>query len=107
MPNHGKEGKGLGKRGPRRHRKVLPDEIQDTTVISIRRLARRGGGKRISNLSYEEPFVFSVNISCTTYMDPNKEVQVAAWVVRCYEETDYPNFCMVSDFEKKSKTHNS
>ncbi|GIY26362.1 hypothetical protein CDAR_569701 [Caerostris darwini] len=107
MPNHGKEGKGLGKRGPKRHRKVLPGEIQDTTVISIRRLARRGGGKRISNLSYEEPFVFSVNISCITYMDPNKEVQAAAWVVRCYEETDYPNFAWCRISKKNSKTLHS
>lgn len=50
----GKGGKGLGKGGARRHRKVLRDNIQGITKPSIRRLARRGGVKRISGLIYEE-----------------------------------------------------
>jgi histone H4 len=37
-----------------RHRKVLRDNIQGVTQGAIRRLARRGGVKRISNLMYEE-----------------------------------------------------
>lgn len=50
----GKGGKGLGKGGAKRHRKVLRDNIQGITKPAIRRLARRGGVKRISSLIYEE-----------------------------------------------------
>jgi len=50
----GKGGKGLGKVGAKRHRKVLRDNIQGITKPAIRRLARRGGVKRISGLIYEE-----------------------------------------------------
>ena len=79
MPDHGrgKGGKGLGKGGAKRHRKVgkgfsknpifgilimctwlqvLRDNIQGITKPAIRRLARRGGVKRISGLIYEEVF---------------------------------------------------
>jgi hypothetical protein len=44
----GKGGKGLGKGGAKRHRKILRDNIQGITKPAIRRLARRGGVKRIS-----------------------------------------------------------
>ncbi len=48
-------GKGnLGKGGAKRHRKVLRDNIQGITKPALRRLARRGGVKRINNLIYEE-----------------------------------------------------
>jgi histone H4 len=52
-------GKGRGKRfgGGKtgmRFRKVLRDNIQGVTKPAIRRLARRGGVKRISGLIYEE-----------------------------------------------------
>ena len=40
--------------GLKRHRKVLHDNIQGITKPAIRRLARRGGIKRISDLIYEE-----------------------------------------------------
>lgn len=63
---------GLGKGGAKRHRKILRDNIQGITkpvsvlpprycsairsyhLKAIRRLARRGGVKRISGLIYEE-----------------------------------------------------
>jgi len=52
--NHigGKGGKGLGKGGAKRHRKILRDNIQGITKPAIRRLARRGGVKRISASQY-------------------------------------------------------
>ncbi|TKA25196.1 Histone H4 [Salinomyces thailandicus] len=53
----GKGGKGLGLgRGKtaKRHRKVLRDNIQGITRPDIRRLARRGGVKRVSATMYEE-----------------------------------------------------
>ena len=54
----GKGGKGLGKEGAKRHRKVHSgnrDNIQWITKPAIRRLARsQGGVKRMSGLVYEE-----------------------------------------------------
>ncbi|KAF1347069.1 histone H4 [Delphinella strobiligena] len=50
----GKGGKGLGKTGPRRHKKMLRDNIQGVTKGAIRRLARRGGVKRSSATIYDE-----------------------------------------------------
>ena len=54
MSGRGKGAKGLGKGGTMRHRKVLRDNITGITKPAIRRLARRGGVKRINNLVYEE-----------------------------------------------------
>lgn len=54
MAGRGKGKKGLGKGGYKRHRKVFRDNIQGITKPAIRRLARRGGVKRISGLVYEE-----------------------------------------------------
>lgn len=50
----GKGGKGLGKGGAVRHRKVLRGNIDGITKPAIRRLARRGGCKRIGGKVYEE-----------------------------------------------------
>ena len=55
MSGRGKGGKGLGKGGAKRHRKVLRANIQGITKPAIRRLARRGGVTRISGLLDEEP----------------------------------------------------
>lgn len=54
MSGRGKGAAGLGKGGAKRHRKVMRDSIQGITKPAIRRLARRGGVKRISGLIYEE-----------------------------------------------------
>ena len=54
MSGRGGGAKGLGKGGAKRHRMVLRDNIQGITKPVIRRLARRGGVKRISGLVYEE-----------------------------------------------------
>lgn len=45
---------GLGKGGAIRHRKKLTDSRDGISKASIRRLARRGGVKRLSGLIYEE-----------------------------------------------------
>jgi len=50
----GKGGAGLGKGGSKRHRRALRDTIQGITKPAIRRLARRGGVKRLSGTIYEE-----------------------------------------------------
>merc|ERR1712110_1395671 len=59
MSGRGKGGKGLGKGGAKRHRKVLRDNIQGITKPAIRRLARRGGVKRILDLSMKKLEEFS------------------------------------------------
>ncbi|KAF1939075.1 histone-fold-containing protein [Clathrospora elynae] len=50
----GKGGKGLGKGGLKRHMKVQRDTIYGVTKGDIRRLARRGGIKRISAGIYDD-----------------------------------------------------
>jgi len=54
MSGRGKGGKGLGKGSAKRHRKILRDNINGVTKPAIRRMARRGGAKRIAGLLYEE-----------------------------------------------------
>merc|ERR1712038_466091 len=86
MPDHGrgKGGKGLGKGGAKRHRKVLRDNIQGITKPAIRRLARRGGVKRISGLIYEEVravlrvFLENVMRDAVTYTEHAKRKTVLA-----------------------------
>ena len=58
----GKGGKGLGKGGAKRHRKILRDNIQGITKPAIRRLARRGGVKRIS--ASTSPSVSALSLPC-------------------------------------------
>jgi histone H4 len=50
----GKGMKGLGKGGAKRHQQKYRDTIAGITKPAIRRLARRGGVKRISGTVYEE-----------------------------------------------------
>eukprot|EP00386_Alphamonas_edax_P007056 GDKI01023176.1.p1 GENE.GDKI01023176.1~~GDKI01023176.1.p1 ORF type:complete len:121 (-),score=32.04 GDKI01023176.1:310-627(-) len=75
MSGRGKGGKGLGKGGAKRHRKVLRDNIQGITKPAIRRLARRGGVKRIASGVYEEirgilrQFLDKVVRDAVTYLD--------------------------------------
>jgi histone H4 len=77
-------GKGLGKGGAKRHRKVLRDNIQGITKPAIRRLARRGGVKRISGLIYEEVrgvlkiFLENVIRDAVTYTEHAKRKTVTA-----------------------------
>lgn len=78
MSGRGKGGKGLGKGGAKRHRKILRDNIQGITKPAIRRLARRGGVKRISAMIYEETrgvlksFLESVIRDSVTYTEHAK-----------------------------------
>lgn len=80
----GKGGKGIGKGGAKRHRKVLRDNVQGVTKPAIRRLARRGGVKRISGLIYEEVrgvlkvFLENVIRDAVTYTDHARRKTVGA-----------------------------
>merc|ERR1712226_734937 len=84
MSGRGKGGKGLGKGGAKRHRKVLRDSIQGITKPAIRRLARRGGVKRISGLIYEETrgvlkvFLENVIRDAVTYTEHAKRKTVTS-----------------------------
>ena len=84
MSGRGKGGKGLGKGGAKRHRKVLRDNIQGITKPAIRRLARRGGVKRISGLIYEETrgvlkvFLENVIRDAVTYCEHAKRKTVTS-----------------------------
>ena len=77
-------GKGLGKGGYKRHRKILRDNIQGITKPAIRRLARRGGVKRISGLIYEETrgvlkkFLEEVISNAVTYTEHAKRKTVTS-----------------------------
>ena len=84
MSGRGKGGKGLGKGGAKRHRKVLRDNIQGITKPAIRRLARRGGVKRISGLIYEEvhvvikDFLIQIIKDAVTYTEHARRKTVTA-----------------------------
>ena len=84
MNGRGKGGKGLGKGGAKRHRKVLRDNIQGITKPAIRRLVRRGGVKRIAGLICEEScgvlkvFLENVIRDALTYTEHAKRKTVTA-----------------------------
>ena len=84
MYNNNPGGKGLGKGGAKRHRRVLRDSIQGITKPAIRRLARRGGVKRISGLIYEETrsvlkvFLENVIREAVTYTEHARRKTVTA-----------------------------
>ena len=71
-------------RASSRHRKVLCDNIQGITKPAIRRLARRGGVKRISGLIYEETrgvlkvFLENVIRDAVTYTEHARRKTVTA-----------------------------
>ena len=79
-----RDSKGLGKGGAKRHRKVLRDNIQGITKPAIRRLARRGGVKRISGLIYEQTrgvlkvFLENVIRDAVTYTEHARRKTVTA-----------------------------
>lgn len=85
MTGHGKgvKGiKGLGKGGAKRYRNVIRDNIRGITKPTIRRLARRGGVRRISNLVYEEVrcvlklFLENVILDAVTYTEHDRRKTV-------------------------------
>lgn len=71
----GAVGVGKGKGGAKRHKGVTKDAIEGITKPAIRRLARRGGVKRISGLVYDETrnvfmnFLKSVISDAITYTE--------------------------------------
>ncbi len=84
MSGRGKGGKGLGKGGAKRHRKV---KYPGNHKPAIRRLARLGGVKRISGLIYEETrgvlkvFLENVIRDAVTYTEQLKERPLPPWML--------------------------
>lgn len=85
MVGHGKGGKGVGKVGAKRHaRKTSRPSIEGITKPAIRRLARRGGVKRISTYIYDDTravlksFLENVVRDATTYTEHAKRKTVIA-----------------------------
>ncbi|XP_008710060.1 histone H4-like, partial [Ursus maritimus] len=84
MTGRGKGGKGLGKGGAKRSSNVIRDAVTYTEKPAIRRLARRGGVKRISGLIYEETrgvlkvFLENVIRDAVTYTEHAKRKTVTA-----------------------------
>ena len=84
------------KGGAKRHRKVLRDNIQGITKPAIRRLARRGGVKRISGLIYEETrgvlkvFLENVIRDSVTYTEHARRKTVTAMDVKSTPEPGPP-----------------
>jgi histone H4 len=85
MVGKSKGGKGLGKSGAKkRHRRVVRENIQGITKPAIRRLARRGGVKRISGLIYDETrsvlkvFLENVVRDAVTYTEHARRKTVTA-----------------------------
>ncbi len=80
----GKGGKAFGKVGAKRVRKTTKEVILGITKPAIRRLARRGGVKRISNLIYEETrlvlkaFLETVVRDAVTYTEHARRKTVTA-----------------------------
>ena len=80
----GKGGKAFGKVGAKRVRKTTKEVILGITKPAIRRLARRGGVKRISNLIYEETrlvlkaFLENVVRDAVTYTEHARRKTVTA-----------------------------
>ncbi|OCT58979.1 hypothetical protein XELAEV_18001468mg [Xenopus laevis] len=125
MSGRGKGGKGLGKGGAKRHRKVLRDNIQAITKPAIRRLARRGGVKRISGLIYEETrgvlkvFLENVIRDAVTYTEHAKRKTVTAMDVVVRSQAPGPhslrlrrinlflptNFIPKGSFQSRPHTH--
>ena len=74
----------MSKGAAKRHRTVLRDNIQGISKPAIRRLARRGGGKRTSGLVYEETrgvlrvFLENVIRDAVTYTDHARRKTVTA-----------------------------
>lgn len=80
----GKGAAGLGKGGAKRHQRVYRDAIQGLTKGAIRRLARKGGVKRISSALYEEMrgvtkvFMEQILHDAVTYTEHAKRKTVTA-----------------------------
>ena len=82
---NGKGGKGIGKLGAKRHaKKSIKPNIDGITKPAIRRLARRGGVKRISIFIYDDirfvlkNFLQSIVKDSVTYTEHSRRKTITA-----------------------------
>ena len=91
---------------PKRHRKQLKDCIQGISSASIRRMARRGGVKRISGVVYEEArgalknFVQNVLRGCITLTEHARRNTVTMMDVVCTHWKDKAELCTAMAIEE-------
>ena len=84
MSGRGKGAAGIGKGGAKRHRQIYKDALRGISKADVRRLARRGGVKRISSLTYDEAkaslkhFLETVIRDSVTYTEHAKRKTVSA-----------------------------
>ncbi|KAH8750583.1 histone-fold-containing protein [Diaporthe sp. PMI_573] len=77
----------FGAKGSKRHRKIIKDNIRGITRPDIRRLARRGGVKRISAAIYNDvrtalkDRLTMILRDCVTYVDYRKAKTVTVYDV--------------------------
>ncbi|ODQ54965.1 histone-fold-containing protein [Saitoella complicata NRRL Y-17804] len=112
-PGGGKGGKGLGKNGgkcvvQKRHRRILRDNIMGITKPDIRRLARRGGVKRISAGIYGEvrgamrDFLQGVLHDCCAFLEhANRKTVVVKDVIYALKRRGRPIYGFDPDFIKE------
>ncbi|BFZ63888.1 hypothetical protein YB2330_005025 [Saitoella coloradoensis] len=114
-PGKGKGGNGLGKNGgkgviQKRHRRILRDNIMGITKPDIRRLARRGGVKRISAGIYGEvrgamrDFLQGVLHDCCAFLEhSNRKTIVVKDVIYALKRCGRPIYGFDPDFERDKR----
>ncbi|CAB5157231.1 unnamed protein product [Rhizophagus irregularis] len=107
-----KSGKGLGKSAKvsaMRHRKLLRENIKAITRPAIRRMARRGGVKRISGEIYEiartciKDFVTDVLKDCVSYVEYERKKRWVLWRC-CWPSKDKDELYMGSIMKSEDDT---
>ncbi|KAI5362932.1 Putative histone H4, transcription factor CBF/NF-Y/archaeal histone domain, histone-fold [Septoria linicola] len=93
----GAGGKGLGRSTLKRHRKILKDNIQGITKPAIRRLARRGGVKRISQDIYQR-----VREALKTFLE--EIIRVACLAVEYRQQKTVTTHDIVWALDKRGNT---
>ncbi|PUU75449.1 histone-fold-containing protein [Tuber borchii] len=106
-------GKGVGLSRMRRQRKIHRDSVHGITKGDLRRLARRGGVKRISAAIYNEmrgamtDHLKKILHSCTIYLEhANRKTITVTDVIHSLKRLGNPIYGFDKDWESKSrKTH--
>ncbi|MCJ1472501.1 hypothetical protein MMC13_001149 [Lambiella insularis] len=108
----GIKGAGLGKGGPRRHRKLAKDNIKGISQSKndIRRMARRGGCNRISALIFDEvrsamtDRLRSIIRDCVAYVDhANRKTVMVTDVIFALKRLGNPIYGFDPDVTKNAK----
>ncbi|CAZ82346.1 unnamed protein product [Tuber melanosporum] len=103
-------GKGVGLSRLRRQRKIHRDSVHGITKGDLRRLARRGGVKRISAAIYNEmrgamtDRLKKILHSCTIYLEhANRKTITVTDVIHSLKRLGNPIYGFDKDWENKSR----